>query len=442
MVSTSQLYNLVICNDYEQLSKIIQSGEKVDWKCSKSNSKKSLITVAIEHRSRECFDLLMTTHEISIDPTINGLKKAVEYNVQAQNPSNTHYLTTLLSKNIVVDVSVVIDTICNPIIFDILFERVDKTDINITNIIKHCISTQNFEVVNKMYDYLDTVQPYFYESDINKKRFNTFLLKTVIDSNKYQFVDFFVKKNANWQIVKTIGQPNIPTLYYIMTNVRYYYNNQIIFDYLYALYQSLDPDVLNIIPGIKTLPMVDWEYCNYKVCVIIYDFITKIIKLPIQINNLAEIIADMYKIRFKYMYHDNDQINNLHNSIMFIILQSGKVLSNPYIHINLNDPKCEEAYKNVFDEERKCDFKTIYPDHDKKRFIQFIQQGQYIWSHFGWCPLPEAAPLYSRYFTPTELANYETTKNTFIKQITEYIKSIESHHKNPKVTKKAKEICV
>jgi len=105
MLSYKKLFELVINNNYDELSVAIQN-KQVDFK-AQNRRNCYIISSAIEYRSIECFELLVDSIPENKVNSFNiyesGLVKALEYYGNAPNQKNKYFIEKLLSKNMKID---------------------------------------------------------------------------------------------------------------------------------------------------------------------------------------------------------------------------------------------------------------------------------------------------------------------------------------------------
>jgi hypothetical protein len=242
MATMTKLFEKITANDYEWLEQLVQSKKQVNWNCIRF--KVSLIQKAIEVRSLECFNILLTIPELTIYSS-NGLQKALEYCIEAPNQSNYHYLTKLLEKNVAIDtyhIGMCINSnlqskLQSNVLFNMLFDRIEKTETNIVNILYYIISNNSITLLTYVYNFLETNNLSFY-TPLNNISFNNQIYNSIIQSmnNEYnskmpvkmQLIEYIMTKNVNWKIIN-----NIPVLYTF-----HMYDNIIGFEKLYPYYQS------------------------------------------------------------------------------------------------------------------------------------------------------------------------------------------------------------
>lgn len=101
MLSSKKLFELVINNNYDELSVAIQN-KQVDFK-SQNRRNIYIIPTAVEYRAIECFELLINgipddkVNEFTMCQS--GLNKALEYYGNAPNPKNKYFIEKILNKN-------------------------------------------------------------------------------------------------------------------------------------------------------------------------------------------------------------------------------------------------------------------------------------------------------------------------------------------------------
>lgn len=339
MTTMTQLFKIVSTNDYDTLEKLIMSNKKPDFNCVKSGI--SLVHKAIEVRALECFNMLMSLPDLSViqsnNSNANGLAIALEYYSTAPNQSNKYYLDKLIERNVPIDSYSLAKCMGDPALFDSMFNRVDKSASVISSLIGSAVSKTNVHVMNKLYDWLYSNNPSFYSTPETKNTFNDNILRTAITANNIIAIEHLEKLGHNVLGIK-YQNSQIPSLYYA------YFSNvdSIAFNFIFSRMEKMDPESLNQIPGIKKLGSLSTSgYYSNKTIIEPYK---KILSLPIDWNDLAECIGNLYQSVYRdigsYYYYNTKKTGEKIKEkqyLMYLLLKTNKVKSNPFDKLSKPD---------------------------------------------------------------------------------------------------------
>lgn len=353
MVSTTQLINYVMNNDYEVIQKLIQSNQKINWDC-RDRKGYYILHRAIETRAKECFDLLIDNNLVDIS---TGLTIAVKYYTQAPNPSNEYYLMKLININPSISHYYLCEFFDIPHMFTFLFSHHHKDLINIDNILWRSIEKCKPVIYNQVLDYLETEKPNFWVNFDNLKQS---LFKYGIKYENTDILDF-IKSKTNWKLVY-----GLPSIYQSLLDLKFSS-----FNHLMIWFEELDKNELEQIPNIKDL--------NYVFCDAKFDYLNKnfgdffksvqrIIKLKIDFNT-NKIIPKLYKILIYKDYYMKFPINVYY--IIWWLLQN-KIIVNPYDNLITTNKLI------IVSAELKNTYITRVLNSEKKIISQF----DYIFSYF------------------------------------------------------------
>ncbi len=333
MTTMTQLFKIVSTNDYDTLEKLIMSNKKPDFNCIKSGI--SLVHKAIEVRALECFNLLMTLSDLSViqsnSSNVNGLSIALEYYSNAPNQSNKYYLDKLIERNVSIDSYSLSKCMGDPVLFDSMFNRIDKNSNNISSLITSAVSKTNVSAMNKLYDWLYANNPAFYSTQDNKNKFNDNILRTAIGSNNIIAIEHLEKLGHNILIIN-YQHNSIPSLYY----ANFSNTESIAFNFIFSRMEKMSPEALNQIPGIKKFNNTTSYYTNSKSG---NEYYKKILSLPIDWNDLADYIAIIYKSVYQDLssYYWNSKKNKdkiiEKQQLIYMLLKTNKVKTNPFDNI-------------------------------------------------------------------------------------------------------------
>lgn len=275
MTSMAALIKMVEVNDYESLSNIMMN-KKVELNFCKHGI--SLISKAVEVRSKECFDLLLnnpgyTYHKDNFWQ--NGVDKAMDYYKGSQNKTNEYYLIKLIEKDAEC-FEILGDLIQFPNIFEIYFNKVEKTDTLIDRIIEMAIITKNSEMINFGLDFA-------LKENYNLNHNEYF--KDAIKRSNLEAIQILIDRGVEWKRVN-----NEPSLYFAICN-NYKNFNEGIINFFINKYSELSFEELNSIPNIKKMFYL-WKnnFRDFKI-----EIVEKILKLNIHWDNLNEVLLDLVK---------------------------------------------------------------------------------------------------------------------------------------------------
>jgi len=321
-ITITYLFNLIGFNDYEKLAQIIDSNKDKDIFCKKK-CRESLLSKAISVRSRQCFDLLLTINfdmnNDSNDFYKKGLYNAIEYYVSAPNSDNKYYLDKIMEKPIDVDYYIIYKAIKNTELFIQLFDKYHKNIENLNKIAICSIMNNNNEILEIIYNYIAS------NFDINNLSLYD-LYNQSLHSNNISAIEFLISKNLNYTRVN-----DYPAIYITIDP-----KTLLAFDYLYNKYKTLTKEELNSIPYIKNKLPINFQF-NLKT----YNNFKKILSLPIDFDDMATTVANIFKDLYKLntstsIYYNRELCKTFKEkyNIIEAIFERKLVKSNPTILIN------------------------------------------------------------------------------------------------------------
>lgn len=282
------LFDYVSSNN---LTKLIELADKKDLTVYKEHT--CLIGRAIEVRAKECFDYLYKKQKDG-DSSISDRAFYIAIDYYIDNPTLEHkyYLDKLLELDTNIESHIIGHTIGSNELFNLFFEKMEKTYDEIMNLVWEIYRRKNFDRFKQIYEWIElNYQIYNLDLDSFKKEFVDY-------SYNFECVDFLIyleSKNANI------------LLYDDMTGL--YKANQYItskiFDYIIEKYKTLTLEQLNAIPGIQNLK-------NYKLSTNLntkqlLNF-KKILELPIDFvsdsvkNYLNDLYSDIIILKSMFEY--------------------------------------------------------------------------------------------------------------------------------------------
>ncbi len=434
MTTMTQLFKIVSTNDYDTLEKLIMSNKKPDFNCIKSGI--SLVHKAIEVRALECFNLLMTLPDLSViqsnSSNVNGLSIALEYYSNAPNQSNKYYLDKLIERNVSIDSYSLSKCMGDPVLFDSMFNRVDKNSNNISSLITSAVSKTNVQAMNKLYDWLYANNPAFYSTQENKNKFNDNVLRTAISSNNIIAIEYLEKLGHNILIIN-YQHNSIPSLYY----ANFSNTESIAFNFIFSRMEKMSAEALNQIPGIKKLLgfVNNFSYCsNSKSGNYYYK---KILSLPIDWDDLADSIAIIYKGIYQdlssyYWNHKKNKEKIIEKQqLLYLLVKTNKVKTNPFDKI--------ATYKTDLNSNINTAIKRSGTNQVQVNEQKLIaRKCKYILNGSGFKEPTGMADHFKLIFTD-DASTYETEYANYIAEIESLAKGAEETKKpKARVTKKKK----
>jgi len=428
MTTMTQLFKIVSSNDYDTLEKLIMGNKKLDFNCIKSHT--SLIYKAIEVRALECFNLLINLNDLSIlqsnNTNISGINIALMYYLSAPNPSNKYYLDKLIERNVAIDCWSLISCMSDTILFETMFNRLDKSYNNISQITSSAVQKNNVIIMGKLYDYLYLNNPSYYSTPENKYTFNDVILKTAIQSNNIIAIEHMENIEHSIMNVNYHSFAKIPSLYYA-----YVSNTESnAFNFIFSRMEKMDENTINQIPNIKKLSNIICapSYYGFNTSKFSIECFKKILLLPIDWEDLADVISNIhlniYKSIGSYYYSSKkilDQIDEKINFI-YIILKTNKIKSNPYNKIELTKFEINSNINTTIN--RLSGSPDMILDLKYK-----IRKIKYILNNAGYKDPDSLADYFKLGFEST-YSTYETEKINYIKEIEDWYTGTEE--KKPK----------
>ena len=431
----TQLYKLVSANDYDSLEKLLMSNNN-NIKFNYIKSGASLVTKAIEVRAVECFDLLINSNKVTIlqsnSPNINGLSIAIEYYSTVPNSGNKYFIDRLLEKNVLINNESTVKCMHNLYLFDIMFNKIEKTENNLLYLLNFSILHSHTTVMYKLLNFLnDSLE--FYNTPEKRYAYNIEIIKTGIISNNLLVFEYFKKIDTNILCVKNTNEI-IPSLYYAFLQS----DNNIIFNYIFSLYQKLDNNELQQINSIDKLSNIILLYNSYNDITPLYiEKLKKILSLPIKFTNLEDIIVQLYKkIYYSISEYNTDnnfkQFNNI-QLVIFMLLKTNQVKVNPYTKLQLakNDIECRKNNINKWEKTNT----RIYNEYSK-----YFRKNKYILNNFGFIETDTMLQYYKSIFVKSDKTIYEFEEKVTIKEIENNYNSILNEKSKPVKARKTRKI--
>jgi hypothetical protein len=425
MTSMTKLLNIVISNNYDELEKVLSIVSKKNININFVKHSKTLISKAVEHRSKECFDLLIACPEyretLDKEPFFNGFDIALHYYLLAPNSSNLYYINNLINANVNFNVSSLVKCSSNNDIFTILFNRLDKSKNNVKHLIKDLIIYKdNINTIINIYDWLEHNQSEFYNSYETRKEFNNDIFNNLSYVNNYSFVNFIIEKEIDWKYID-----NKPSLYNYY--IKEHWN---IFELFLTKYKNLSNEELNNIPNIKILETLfsRFEYGNNSSLKLYYDNLKKIFELPIEFNDIAKNIRYLYELLIDNYITINNSSNvfkkfDIILNIIYFLAKSKHIKSNPLLTFPNN-------YKQIFDNIIKR-FNTDVVI--KNTYCSYIRKLKIIAKHFGWEPNTNIKTIFNSAKLPKD---FSINKELFIEELEN--KVFEQNQSKKKNSRKSK----
>ena len=378
MITITELFEIVKFNNYEKLKNIMYNSKIFDVNVIKANQ--SLISKAIEVRSLECFDLLMASPNLKIiyncNTNLSGLCIALEYYTNAPNKTNRYYLNKLLEYDIKVDRYAVAKCITDMELFDLFFSKLEKSKDNILHLINETILHNHYDLMIILYDYLNSSNISFYDTPEKKQLFNNYILCHAIKMKSMKTINYL--KSINHDIISlTISHGiYIPSIFYVHNIC----DNKVIFNFYYDIMKNMTPEQLKQISNInvfyRLLVRDFYNILYWKNS--IYENIDQILKLHIEWADLSDIIVQIY---IEMSSINNHNKNSKYQLLMYIILNTKKVNTNPFIKINLQDQLLK---KNINITLKKINSTSM--DNTSSEIYRKFRYNVHILNYFGFDP--------------------------------------------------------
>lgn len=441
MATMTQLFKIVSSNDYDTLEKLIMSNKKPDFNCIKSGT--SLISKAIEVRALECFNLLMGLNDLTVlksnNTHINGLDIALEYYSSAPNPSNKYFLDKLIEHYVSIDCWSLVKCMDDKILFELMFNRLDKTYNNMNNLICSAIKKNEVTIMNKLYDYLYLSNPQYYSTPETKNTFNDCILKSAIQSNNIIAIEYLETLGHNIMSVNNNSSMKMPSLYYA-----YISNTDTnAFNFIFSRMEKMDKNALSEIPSITKLssftcsPLYNYNVYNFSNKNII-ECLKKILLLPIEWEDLSDTVTHIYVSIYKnignYYYntkkiceHIDEKINHI-----YMILNTKKLKTNPYNKIELSKNEMTLSINNVLN---KLNGNPQMISILKSK----IRKIKYVLNNFGFKEPDSLDVHFKLVFDNKDSSIYDSERLNFTKEIEEWFnKTNEEKKVKVRVSRKKK----
>ena len=431
MTTMTQLFKIVSANDYDTLQKLIMGNKKPDFNCIKSGS--SLVTKSIEVRATECFNLLLSLNDLSIlqsnNSHINGLNIAIDYYSTAPNSINKYFLDKLIEKNVTTDLQSLCKCMDDPMLFENMFNRIDKSSINMSNLINYSVRKTKIDIMTKLYDYLHNNNPPYFDTTDKKNNFNDDILKAAISTGNIVAIEYLEQISHNIMCIKHNNSQVIPSLYYCLITSC----DPVTFNYIFSQMEKLDETMLNNIQSIKKLNILITNTSYYSQVKNYVECFKKILSLPINFVDLHETVTNLYSIIYKsntYYYSYNRFICQIKDQqyLMYILLKTNYVKINPYIQLVQYKYDINNVIINAA--------KHLSPEK-LNEYKSFFRKNKYMLNHFGFVETESLADHFRLIFTEKDKLRYEVEKKEFLDQIeNQYNNVVEDKKTKPKKPKK------
>lgn len=356
------LFNLVSNNDYIKLEQELISNPQLD--VNVILFKGSLLTKAIEKRTKECFDfildhpnfkLLEYKHEqiqqnhnnfmdssdisdgelefINDDnwysneyyyPYITGLNLSIEYYINAPNPANFYWLNRLIQKNVYFHPSKLLMLIDHPTIFNMVLSKNNTDSLYLKNILyditsKSSINTKLFDIFKKLFDSLEQLK----KIELNDMYINH-ILNGIVQNRNIELIEFMTNKGYDVKFIKNYENSD-PILSMCFENVHSILDISFInwiFNYLEA--NPYDPNTIIDSSLFYNLFLIllnkkNWDKLNQSNS---FSKLNKILENCKYSIDFSEKIADIFIYNFTH--------RNNHNMTEFYLFLLDKVNKNFY----------------------------------------------------------------------------------------------------------------
>ena len=307
------LINMIDNNDYEKLENFINNNPYTFGYNYHSNTRMNTLHRSIFRRSYECFDLLLSINNINLN---TGFDLALDYYINAPNVKNLYFLERLLLKNVNITPSHVIMAKNNNSLFDLLFEKIEKTTLNIEEIIIDIINDTN--KFTKLFNYVKN------SNDLDKDPIINSILEYTIYNDKIDIMLMLKLSNNNIKSLKTKHGEIIPTLFY-----SYNTNNKLVFNFLLDYFNTLSNDELQVIPGIQNILYLSTLHLHNFNKIELYKILDILLK-NIKFDNL---LVDIFNY---FINNNNTHLFSFNLFPLYYILKNQTINIESFIFINNN----------------------------------------------------------------------------------------------------------
>jgi hypothetical protein len=289
--------NIIIFNNYTKLQELINN--KIDLSFTKKGD--SLISLSIYHKSLECFNLLINIPNydilLSSNNRINGLCKAIEYYIYSDNIESKYYLNKLLDKNIIIDINSFKLTLNNFDLFKILFNKINKTEKQLSILIEIVILTQYNNITINILSY---IYDYICNNNFNIIKFNNIILLNALNNKNIYILQYLESLKFDLFIV-SVNNIKYPLLYYIIKVIlNDSDNSNFIYEYVLNYY-------INNIEHINNIENIN------KLEILFNDEIIKFSNYKNFMFNINKIFYDLLTLNINY---DTKSYDNFYNYLL------------------------------------------------------------------------------------------------------------------------------
>jgi hypothetical protein len=347
---------------------------KILWRTIKHRL--NIIGKAVETHSTECFDLLLEVPQLKdIIPNKEGSGFYIAIENYINNPSdhNEHFIIKLLDSGCKIDAYDLQRTINNTEdnnLFDIFFNRLNKTQESMKTIIVNLMTGCKVSYFNKMFEWLDSNHPEWFNNAFMNNVFDSYIKSYYLKEINVDMLNFIISKGVDWKSKipnTTIYSPSLA-------------------DYFYNKISQMTVEELNAIPNIKRL-------CDYPRNNNVMGYY-KYVNLPIEFTNINELLNRIIN-QLIVSYYYSDLYYDVNYDIFYILLKklssnnlnqqlniiANKVSENSTVYVKDKAIHflylMEYCYPNIKENEEymKVYTKCVLPRHTdefKKQFINMI----------------------------------------------------------------------
>jgi hypothetical protein len=377
-MNKTELINVIISNNYVKMNEILINNQKIDWNiCDRKNI--SILNYAIERRSKECFDLLLDNNLLKISNyDSNNTNICLNYYINAPNSGNEYYLKRLIEKGFKIS-CYYLRYMYGTNIFNNYFDKMNKTQNEISSLLKYSIEDNNIPLFDFIYDYINNNISNFWESNYKS------LISIAITYDNIYVLNT-IKYKLNYSILLVNNET--PSLYEALV-----FQNS--FKYILEEYKKLSHEELLKIPNINNIKLLNLESIN---TILLLNRLLSILSLNINFN-YNDIIYYLINITFNvfchmnyynrtitktYLFNCNLVSNkyirnyNLLNDISIYYKIIYELLKNKYLKLSLN-----ELIDNIINKE---DLLKVITDNTNKDYIifkNFFQNIIHIFVYFN-----------------------------------------------------------
>jgi len=400
-----ELQNIIDNNDYDKLENIITNNPNINgdlfYKQSYKTTPMDALARSVYKRSYECFDLLLSIKNISVNKAFNI---ALDYYINAPNVKNLYFFERLLLKNVIIVPRHIIRAKNNIELFNSLFNKMEKTVDNIHILL--CDIINDMDKFTYLFNYVKNNYPNSVAEITNG------VLIEAIENDKIDIIIFLKSMDINIYSITHMGI-QIPSLFYLYSEFSCRYSRST-FDLLIKYYKLLSPDELRNIPNISNIIYLMKENPHNNN---IFDELMNILDLLINVINFDNLLISI----FNYIINNCDKHIILNLFILYYILYNKKINIESFIFMT------DETIAKYIVLLNKFDIKAFRNNYTFQNLKKILINLCYILEHFDISILSLFDGIFSTLFTihdnKNDLSKFNELKLNYICHFNNIIKN-------------------